>query len=225
MNRSLLIGFVPFALGGCALHYNDSLALRDGVHLEALSPHQPSAAPADDQPSVTSVEREGWEPSRILVPVDGTAHNPTYVRVRPKVQRMSRQLGDYPTEMSSLELPWNTAGIEAWDAVRQPFRALGNAILLPIRVVAYRWPWDVMQSPREYHERAWDTPSARPVVTGTAPAPSEIPPPTPAVEPDPVELPAIGLPPAEPVTPPPAEPLPEPPPAEPPPPHPSAVLR
>src|SRR5688572_18057510 len=113
MNRPLLIAFVPLAaLCGCAVQYNDSLALRDGVHLEALSPHHLSPLPANNQPSVTSVERPDWEPMRILVPVDGTAHNPIYVRVRPKVRRMPRQLGEYPTEMSSLDLPWNTAGAE-----------------------------------------------------------------------------------------------------------------
>ncbi len=158
---------------GCVHERNESLALHDTILMEALGPEGPGIALTSESPSVTQISRSEWEPTTILVPVDGTAHYPTYVRVFSTVEATRRQRGEYPTELSALDLDGGSESKQQWEAVTQPFRAIGNALLILPRMIFYRRPWETLQSPREAYERDWLRPGMdrTPAVTATAPQP------------------------------------------------------
>ncbi len=161
------------ALTGCVSDKNESLALRNTVLMEALGPPQPGIALTSESPSVTRIDRSEWETTPIAVPVDGTAHFPTYVRVRSTVKETPRQQGVYPTDESCLDLLAGTEEKQQWEAVTQPFRAAGNILLMVPRMIFYRQPWESLESPREFYERSWIRPGTEtgPAVTATAPEP------------------------------------------------------
>ncbi|MFM9996647.1 MAG: hypothetical protein ACKVU4_12715 [Phycisphaerales bacterium] len=152
--RTLIVAASALALGSCAHQNNSRLTIGTTVELPALSGAGAGIAAAGAQPSVTTIERANWEPLAFDVPIDGTAHRPTYVRVRSRVQETPRQRGDAPTPESSLDLVAGTHGRQRREALTQPFRALGNALLVVPRMVYHR-PWKTVYSPREAYQRDW----------------------------------------------------------------------
>jgi hypothetical protein len=174
MNRTQLAAFSGLCiLGGCSNPRNEGLALHDSVLMEALGPPGPGIALTGDSPSVTKIDRSDWEVTPIAVPVDGTAHYPTYVRVRSLVRETARQRGVYPMEESALDQGGETEDSQQAEGLVQPLRVLSNTLLLPIRMIFYRWPWEnTLQSPRGFYERYWIRPGAESEsVTATAPPP------------------------------------------------------
>lgn len=167
-------------LSGCTKDRNDSVMLGEVVRMEAISPPTAGYVLSDQDASVTQIDRSAWELTWVLVPVDGTAHFPTYVRYKRKVTETSRQRGEYPTDQSSLDL---AEGMEdqAWEAMTQPFRALGNAILIVPRMI-YKRPWKMRESPRDYYARHWLVGGEAAVVTGTEPDGPPVPDAPPVIE-------------------------------------------
>jgi hypothetical protein len=172
MMRTLAVLAAAMA-AGCVHERNESLALHDTILMEALGPERPGIALTSESPSVTRIDRSGWEPTTVVVPVDGTAHFPTYVRVFSTVKETRRQRGEYATELSALDLDGGSESKQQLEAVTQPFRALGNALLILPRMIFYRRPWQTLQSPRQAYERDWLRPGIErnPACTATAPQP------------------------------------------------------
>lgn len=152
--RILIVAASALALGACAHHDNNRLTIGKTVELPALSGTAPGIAVTSTEPSVTTVDRADWEPLAFDVPIDGTAHRPTYLRVRTTVRETARQRGESPTAESALDLVAGTHRQQRREAMTQPFRALGNAFLVVPRMVYHR-PWKTVYSPREGYQRDW----------------------------------------------------------------------
>lgn len=140
------------ATAGCAHRGNDRITLADGLALEAISGSGPGVALASDQPSVTSIDRADWQPLDFAVGINGTAHFPNYSRVRTTVRETRRQRGEVPTPESCLDLVAGTQRRQRVEALTQPFRTLGNAVLIVPRMFFHR-PWTTVYSPREPYQR------------------------------------------------------------------------
>lgn len=140
------------ALAGCAHRGNDRITLADGLALEAISGSGPGVALSSDRPSVTSIDRAGWQPLEFAVGINGTAHYPNYSRVRTTVRETRRQRGEFPTPESCLDLVAGTQRRQRVEAMTQPFRTLGNAVLIVPRMF-FRRPWTTVHSPREPYQR------------------------------------------------------------------------
>lgn len=185
------------AAGGCAIDRNDRPTIGGELLLPALEP-APELPAADagpwrrasgpiDAPPLT-FERDNWDAVTFVVPVDGTAHWPTFtgpLRVTDPESR--RKEGLYPTLLSALETRQMDLGDSAWEVTAAPFVALGEIVLIPVR--AFTAPaWGEVQTPgspplrlykRSDGER-WYSGTGSPFVTTT-------------VEPEDVQDPGSGL--------------------------------
>lgn len=149
------------ALSGCAAP-NDGLTLADRVALEALSPgaaQQPFPRPrpaAGDAPSLRAdtLDRAHWAVRPILVPIDGTAHQPTYATGPSYAHSTPRQRGEFPTLDSVLDLgDRESAWAEVYEGFAWPFWAGVDLALMPARMVMQE-PWSTVQSPPGPRARA-----------------------------------------------------------------------
>jgi len=156
-----LTGAVVAVLSGCAAP-NDGLSVADRVALEALSPgaaQQPFPKPrpaAGDAPSLRadSLDRAHWAVRPILVPIDGTAHQPTYATGPSYARSTPRQRGEFPTLDSVLDLgDRESAWAEVYEGFAWPFWAGVDLALMPARMVMHE-PWSTVQSPTGPRARA-----------------------------------------------------------------------
>jgi hypothetical protein len=143
-------------LSGCISLENDRDTVGRGLKLEAFeSPRAPEQAvvPADlVAPSVVAIERDNWQKTEILVPVDGTAHRPTYSRREDATNKSRRQRELYPTATSSLELSAGSEGQQQSEAFYNVARALSDIVFLPFRML-WRAPWRTDVSPEDAYVR------------------------------------------------------------------------
>lgn len=103
-------------------------------------------------PSLIAGARDHWEPTSIVVPIDGTQHQPTYTRSQPNYQSTPRATGVHPTADSSLDLASPT-GPQVWEAVAGPFHAASDIVLFIPRAFG-AMPWTVTSSPSEPFQRS-----------------------------------------------------------------------
>ena len=147
------------ALIGCQTS-NDRTSIGNSVSLEAISgtsatAGDPTYTPSglhDDPPSITSLDRSNWEQERFLVPVDGTAHQPTYATRFHFTDDTARQRGEYPTVDSVLEETDSFSTAELAEAGAAPFIAAFDVPAFFVRVF-YAQPWDERYSPQESYQR------------------------------------------------------------------------
>lgn len=186
--RPLLAIAVAILAGGCISPQNDRAVIGTDLRLEALMPVAPSTAtkevPASSlalrQPSVISVDRTNWQPMILMVPVDGTAHNPSYVRHVVFASSTARQRRDYPTILSSLELTGGSETDQQFEAVSNwGMGALDILMIIPRMII--QAPTRTRWSPSEAYARYWhpERPGALPDEEPTHEGPFVQPAPTP----------------------------------------------
>ncbi len=147
MKTTPIAGLLTAALlSGCISTRNDGLALGGDVQLEGFSPPAPVAQEINDGPSITGMDRSHWHETPLVVPVNGLAHKPTYIRVRTAANATRRQRGEYPTLDSSLELAPDTLGIARREAFFAPLRAAWDLVMIVPRAAVTR-PWKTRWSP------------------------------------------------------------------------------
>lgn len=166
-------------LPGCAMPENDRATIGQTMRPEALTPAvRPApattpigAAPAGE-PSVIGLDRSHWAATRVHVPVDGTAHGPTYAKRLHSADRTARQRGEYPDAGSALELTDGSLWQQQGEALaNHGFAALDTLLIIP-RLI-WSPPWRERWSPDVAYERSWQ--ADRPVFPEPAEAPLEDP--------------------------------------------------
>jgi hypothetical protein len=154
--------------GGCVVAANDTMGTGETVRLEAFAPQpKPSPATPAEQviaPSLTGISRANWEPTQILIPVDGTAHHPIYARRTTWADKTARQRGMNPTATSALELYSGSEQQQEYEALNNQARALSDVVLMLPRMLAWR-PWGLRASPDEAYQRYWHPERPEPAAT------------------------------------------------------------
>lgn len=110
---------------------------------------------ADDPPSLTSLDRSGWEPAVYSLPVDGTQHRPTYrVQFPNGPSTLKRQRGEYPTTSSALELDGGStwSSDRFFESILEPIHASLELVRMPFAMAIYQ-PWRKAWSPMGSYER------------------------------------------------------------------------
>jgi len=115
----------------------------------------PAATPTLETaaPSVTGIDRGHWARTRILVPVDGIVHHPTYARHVIVADRTARQQRRYPTAEKALELWGGSESDQQAEAALNHLRAVADLVLQPLRAVFIQHPWEERLSPAIAYER------------------------------------------------------------------------
>ena len=158
MKRAALAIVCSFSLAGCISPQNDRITIGRSVRLETFEPPRTDAAPSVPDtllaPSVVSIDRSNWKRTEVLVPVDGTAHNPTYARRIVETNKTRRQRGLYPTSSSALELTAGSEGAQQREAFYNVVRAASDVVFIVPRML-WRAPWRTDASPDEAYARYW----------------------------------------------------------------------
>lgn len=206
----LLIVAAALPMSGCLMDQNARLTLGQDVLLEAFEPDPlaatdvegsavaaPDAPPAADPeappsgivmlapvppPSVVALNREDWDRTVLLVPVDQTYHAPTYAIRLDHLPRSERAPYAYPTPIEAATVPEGGIKGQVVETLVTPALAVGNAALI-VPWAFFQPPWSVQTSPRIEYERYWrdplevpfelvpsDEPLAPPVMAEPAPA-------------------------------------------------------
>lgn len=76
-----------------------------------------------DAPSVIGLSRAHWQQTVVSVPVDGLASKPTFASKHLMTNTTARQRGQYPTDMTALELDGDTGWTQVGETVLSPFSA------------------------------------------------------------------------------------------------------
>jgi hypothetical protein len=147
---------VCVAMSGCISPENDRDTIGRSTKLENFEAAKPAESvvvpPALAAPSVIGVERENWQKTVVLAPVDGTAHKPTYARRIIGTDKTRRQKNLYPTATSALELGGGSEGQQQSEMLYNQAMALGDLIFWPFRMI-WRAPWRTDASPDEAYSR------------------------------------------------------------------------
>lgn len=139
-------------LAGCSSSPNDRLAVGDAA-LPAFMPDD-DRGPTDDVASNGILDRSGWEPVTLVVPVDSTHHQPHY-RTPPIYAgrvRTARQTGSYPDTDSSLQTEGDV-GARVAEGCAAPLQAAGEILLFPFAAIFTAPPWAASVSPTLSYER------------------------------------------------------------------------
>ncbi len=151
-------GLSCVVLQGCISPENDRDTIGRSLRLEIFEPAR--AAPAQVipaglvSPSVASVERDNWAKTEIVVPVDGTAHNPTYNRRSIATDKSRRQRELYPTALTALDLAAGSETQQQREAFRNALKGVADIVFLPFRMIK-RAPWRTDASPDAAYARSW----------------------------------------------------------------------
>lgn len=141
--------------------------------------------------SLVAIDRSNWEAQTFLVPVDGTGHRPTYATTLELKNSTARQRGEFPTELSALELHGGYTDEQLVESFDSPLLALGSCVIIPIRLFVEpqtltkysprksydRWPGPAKTS-RQLAEEVVQEPTEMPVEEGErsgSPGPEEWP--------------------------------------------------
>src|SRR5690606_11428909 len=119
--------------------------------------------PAEQAPTLTGIIRSDWEPTVIFVPVDGTAHFPTYAERLHLTSATTRQRREYPTPTSALELTEGSGNDQAMEALGNVGLSVLDVVLLLPRLVVEP-AWHVRWSPDVAYARYWYPDAQQPVV-------------------------------------------------------------
>jgi hypothetical protein len=168
-------------LAGCTKQQNDRILVGRGTMLEAFAQAPGAAAetgePAlrEQVPTLRGLDRGNWEPTLVLMPVDGTAHGPLYAKQWRLANQTARQRQEFPTALSALEQAGGSETQQQMEALVNPLLAASDVVLLPVRVILQA-PWATRWSPDVGYTRAWDAgapggavPTAEPPPAAAAP--------------------------------------------------------
>jgi hypothetical protein len=146
------------------------------VHLDAFSDTpRPEAPPAPAQPSLVSIERSNWTPQVIVSPMDGVAATRTYAINYTWAHGTARQMGRFPTTVSSLEISDNSFTGQITEAIASfPIAFAGGVMILP-RMITHSPTREVRYFPQQYWRAPAETrrkATVGPVDVNAAPAPA-----------------------------------------------------
>lgn len=138
---SLALLALPLALTGCTHQYNDRGYV--GVDPDLVAPSSEGS-----RDSTNALNRDQWSTTTVYIPVDGTAHRPTYNSNRRPTQVTARQRGEYPTIQTALELEEDSIDAQIAEAPIALGRAVIDAVSIPGGLVMYhqgmtRWSPDI----------------------------------------------------------------------------------
>lgn len=151
---ALAIGLAVAAgtLTGCTKRLNNGTGVGSGerrFESPTIANRAPTAAEVESaeypvaSASLTSLDRDNWQPIRVSVPNALPAHQPIYHGESFSNTTTERTRGRYPT-YDSVTVLTNANGQEAQirEAVMAPLMAAGDILLWPARAV-YKRPWFV----------------------------------------------------------------------------------
>lgn len=126
-----------------------------GVHLAFLSEgkDRPEQAPRPDTPSVTTLARGNWQPTQVIVPVDGVMSNRRFARQYRLVDETNRQKGGPPIALSALDDGGSTAVLQVVEAAVAGPAAMYEAVAMPFRMAFFVDPYEVVRTLPETHWR------------------------------------------------------------------------
>lgn len=144
--RILLLAGTPLITMGCMSQQNDRGYL--GVDPVAVAPLENIATNAGN-----GLNRDQWEPTVVYIPVDGTAHPPTYNGELRPTRVTARQRGEYPTVEQALELSEDSLGAQVQEVPMVIGAAIVDGASIPGGLIVYpqsltRW------SPSVSYERS-----------------------------------------------------------------------
>lgn len=102
IRTTLALAALAALLAGCTSAENNRFRFGNAGPLPVFQPAADTLA--DPAPSVTGLDRSGWAPIALDVPVHGTAHRPTYAPSAFDLDTTARQRGQYPTAETCLDL-------------------------------------------------------------------------------------------------------------------------
>ena len=178
---------------GCAGRLNDRPVLDGSVAIRSVTPppspivDNPAERWAGPGPATTSLDRAGWPRLRLMVPIDGTAHNPDYAtRTELRGTDVERRGGVYPTPRTALDLTGDQPERVIADAHLAYADSVFDLAMFFPRMLALEPLWSEHQSPRI----GWQRRPATDWRVGPLPATPESP--APPDEEDPGEPGAAG---------------------------------
>ncbi len=130
---TLALAALAALLTGCTSAENDRFRFGDGAPLPVFQPAADTLT--DPTPTVTSLDRSGWEPILLDVPVHGTAHQPTYAPSAFTSDALARYRGEYPTAETCLELAETDASEDIRFAAATHGMAIVDTALLIPRII------------------------------------------------------------------------------------------
>jgi hypothetical protein len=144
--RILLLAGTPLITLGCMSQQNDRGYL--GVDPVAVAPVENIPTNAGN-----GLNRDQWEPTVVFIPVDGTAHPPTYNGELRPTRVTARQRGEYPTVEQALELSEDSLGAQVQEVPMAIGAAIVDGASIPGGLIVYpqsltRW------SPSVSYERS-----------------------------------------------------------------------
>lgn len=162
MRVRALIASVSLAalLGGCTVS-NERLDVGEVLVPEAYEPQPEQPAFTGSEPSITSLSRADWGVMPYVVPVAGTAGNPTYTTDYHWTHDTARQRGQEPTAVSSLDMGGDTRSTRILEAVASGPIALWDMVTIVPRMF-WTPPWREVRGPEESYWRAPATTPRRP---------------------------------------------------------------
>lgn len=156
----LLLATACTALAACRSEVNDRTTLgapgaASAVRLSDIhGAGQRAETPrSDDATSLAGLSRASWTRQTVEVPVEGTYALRRYTRTYHMTETTSRQRGEFPTPMSTLELTGDTGNEQALEAlVSGPYALYEGVVLIP-RLFFVR-PCEEIRATPEEHWRA-----------------------------------------------------------------------
>lgn len=170
MRCAILMLLAGCALTGCASPGNSRSEVGDArfsqsrsVLVRSMSDYdaRPEVTYSADSTSVEGLSRAHWTHTTIIVPVDGVEGYPRYTREHPNALATARQRGEYPTEVTALELSGDTERKQWQEVIESPMWAIIQAVSMP-----YRFIWTQPDDPvRHLPDQHWRAPVNTPRVT------------------------------------------------------------
>lgn len=151
LTRLGVLAATALCLAGCMHATNDRLRLGQCETVPAFRVEPHPLPPAG--PSVTGLDRSGWDETVYVIPVNGVAHSPQYAPPIFNIDTLPRHRGEFPTALSALDLGEPSAGREAHLAFRTHGWAFLDALALVPRLII-RPPNATNWSPRIDYERS-----------------------------------------------------------------------
>lgn len=163
------VGLMMAFAGGCVVDSDTESFLGGAVYLPALmdepeaGPYRP--APAADEASLTSIDRENWSTKGVLVPSIEFEHYPIFTTRHSIMARSARQRGEFPTTESALDLAGGSEQDQTTEGFTTMFYAWADVVLFIPRMFVHA-PSITVEGPRQGYGRQADTTLA---LTSSAP--------------------------------------------------------